>query len=103
MTLEDFTNLTSDYGPTVTMIVVTIIAITLLIKAWPAIAKTVLVVNEVAELPQTIYNIEKEIKEIKKEVLPNGGTSLRDAVNRTENQLKIVSRLVAKHEKEINH
>jgi hypothetical protein len=101
MTWQDFINLTNDYGPIAATITIVFVAFMVLRKTWPAINKTVQVINEIAELPQTINAIEKEIQTIKSEVLPNGGSSLRDAVNRTEHQIKQVVLIIAKHEKEI--
>ena len=102
MTWEDFINLVNDYGPMGASFIIFIIVITVIRKSWPTVNKTVTVINEIGELPQTIAKIEAEIQTIKSEVLPNGGSSLRDAVNRTENQIKQIALIVAKHEKEIH-
>lgn len=103
MTWQDFINLTNDYGPIATTIIVIAVIITAIRKAWPTITKAVNVINEISELPETIANIEAEIKVVRSEVLPNGGGSLRDAVNRTEDQIKKIILIVSEHEKEITH
>tara|TARA_R110000868_G_scaffold60639_2_gene184923 strand:- start:239 stop:553 length:315 start_codon:yes stop_codon:yes gene_type:complete len=102
MTIEDSMNFTQDYGPLIAGIAIFIAVVVVIKKSWPTISQIVEIVNTISELPETIEKLHLEIKEIRKEVLPNGGTSLRDAVNRTENQLKKVAFLVAKHEKEIS-
>lgn len=102
MTWQDFIHLTDTYGPIATTVIVITIIVMLIHRAWPTINKTVTVINEIAELPQTIATIESEIKTIKSEVLPNGGGSLRDAVNRTEDQIKKIVMIVSKHEEEIH-
>jgi len=103
MTIEDSLKFGYDYGPLIAGIAIIIALITFVVKAWPTINQIVEIVNTISELPDTIEKLHLEIKEIRKEVLPNGGTSLRDAVNRTEDQLKKVALIVAKHEKEISH
>jgi len=88
MTFEDSLRFGYDYGPLIAGIAIIIALITFVVKAWPTISQIVEIVNTISELPDTIEKLHLEIKEIRKEVLPNGGTSLRDAVNRTEDQLK---------------
>ena len=57
MTWQDFINLTNDYGPIAATITIVFVAFMVLRKTWPAINKTVQVINEIAELPQTINAI----------------------------------------------
>jgi len=99
----EFLSLAESYGPTIGGIAAGIVLIALVFKSWPVISKIVKVGDAVADLPETLHTITTEIKTIKQEVLPNGGTSLRDAVNRTEHQIKIIAAIVAEHEEEINH
>jgi len=103
MTWTEFFVLIESYGPVSVSIILIITALTLIIKAWPTITKIVNVANEVADLPETLQTLTAEIKVIRQEVLPNGGSSLRDAVNRTENQIKIITEIVAQHEEQIRH
>ena len=108
MSLEQFAAFVVDYGGTGLVIVVIIGGMVGLYKAWPMLVKFIQVGSEVAELPETIKHLRADISElsdkvvvIKKEVLPNGGSSLRDAVNRTENQLGNLASIVEEHSKKL--
>lgn len=103
MTWAEFFTIVESYGPVSVTIILIIAALSLIIKAWPTITKIVNVANEVADLPETLQTLTTEIKVIRQEVLPNGGSSLRDAVNRTENQIQLISQIVAQHEEQIRH
>lgn len=84
MTWNEFTLLAQQQGGTAALTVLSITALGLLIKFWDPIRKFFHVMDEVTQLPDTLSEIKKELQVIKKEVLPNGGSSLRDSVNRTE-------------------
>lgn len=103
MTTNDFLIIAETYGPAAAGTIAIIALIAVIMKSWPTLSKIVKVGDAVADLPETLHTITTEIKTIKQEVLPNGGTSLRDAVNRTENQIKIIAAIVAEHEEEIHH
>ena len=110
MTEQQFIVFMEEYGQLVITTAIAIIVIIMLFhKIWPALTKAVEIGNTLGELPQTIERVEKKLEHlettlntVKMEVLPNGGSSLRDAINRTEKQLAVVGRIVAKHERDIN-
>jgi flagellin-specific chaperone FliS len=109
MTEQQFIVFMEEYGQLVITTSIAIIVIIMLFhKIWPALTKAVEIGNTLGELPQTIERVEKKLEHlettlntVKGEVLPNGGGSLRDAINRTEKQLAVVGRIVAKHERDI--
>jgi predicted PurR-regulated permease PerM len=109
MTEQQFIVFMEEYGQFVaTVIIAIIVLIMLFAKIWPMLTQAVEIGNTLGELPQTIERVEKKLEHleatldtVKMEVLPNGGSSLRDAVNRTEKQLAVVGRIVAKHERDI--
>lgn len=108
MSISQFGAFVVDYGGTGLVIVIIIGGIVGLYKAWPMLVKFIQVGSEVAELPETIKHLRADISElsdkvvvIKKEVLPNGGSSLRDAVNRTEAKLATLSDTVENHSKKL--
>jgi hypothetical protein len=84
MTWNQFLLLAQQQGGTAAVIVILIGLIAVLIKFWEPIRKFFHVMEEVTQLPHTLSEIKTELEIIKKEVLPNGGSSLRDSVNRTE-------------------
>lgn len=109
MTEQQFIVFMEEYGQLVVTTAIAIIVLIMLFhKIWPMLTKFVEIGNTLGELPQTIERVEKKLEHleatldtVKMEVLPNGGSSLRDAVNRTEKQLATVGRIVAKHERDI--
>jgi hypothetical protein len=108
MSLAQFGNFVVDYGGTGVFLIIVIGGIIGLYKSWPMLVKFIQVGSEVAELPETIKHLRADISElsdkvvvIKKEVLPNGGSSLRDAVNRTEAKLATLSDTVEGHSKKL--
>lgn len=108
MSLDQFWSFVVDYGGTGLVLVIIIGGIVGLYKAWPMLVKFISVGSAVADLPETIKDLRGDICElsekvavIKKEVLPNGGSSLRDAVNRTETQLGTVAKTVEEHSKKL--
>lgn len=90
MTWNQFLLLAQDQGGTVAVVVVSGAAIGFLVKFWGPISSLFKVVDAVKDLPETLNEIKTELLVIKKEVLPNGGSSLRDSVNRTESELAYI-------------
>lgn len=84
MTWNQFLLLAQEQGGTAALFALGATFIGLLIKFWVPIQKFFHVMEEVTQLPGTLSEIKTELEIIKKEVLPNGGSSLRDSVNRTE-------------------
>lgn len=72
------------------MTVITVTLIGLLIKFWGPISAFFKIMDVVKDLPDTLSDIKTELLAIKKEVLPNGGSSLRDSVNRTESEIAYI-------------
>lgn len=108
MSLSQFWNFIVDYGGIGLIIVIIVGVIGALIKMWPMLVKFIKVGSAVADLPTTLEQLstktealEETLQIIKKEVLPNGGSSLRDAVNRTEVSLKELSKVVASHSQQL--
>lgn len=108
MTLQQFGNFIAEFGGIGLIIIIFVVVITGLVKLWPMFVKFVQVGSAVADLPVTIADLRNDISElsdkvviIKKEVLPNGGSSLRDAVNRTETKLETLSITVEGHSKKL--
>jgi hypothetical protein len=108
MSLDQFFSFITEFGGVGLIIIIFVVVITGLMKLWPLFVKFVQVGSEVADLPDTLKHLRVEISElsdkvvvIKKEVLPNGGSSLRDAVNRTEAKLATLSDIVEGHSKKL--
>lgn len=108
MSLEQFMAFITEFGGVGLIIIIFVVIITGLVKLWPLFVKFVQVGSEVADLPDTLKHLRADIAEIsdkvvviKKEVLPNGGSSLRDAVNRTEKQLGSLAITVEEHSKKL--
>jgi hypothetical protein len=108
MSLQQFWSFVVDYGGIGLIIIVVVGGIGILIKMWPMLVKFISVGSAVADLPHTLTelsektkSLEQTLQVIKKEVLPNGGSSLRDAVNRTEVQLQDLARVVSSHSKQL--
>lgn len=66
-----------------------VLLILLVVKLWKPLTRFVLSINAVLDLPETLAahgvhfaTIDLQLKEIKHEVLPNSGGSMRDEVNR---------------------
>lgn len=108
MSLQQFMAFITEFGGVGLIIIIFVVVIMGLVKMWPMFVKFVQVGTEVAELPETLKHLRADISElsdkvgvIKKEVLPNGGSSLRDAVNRTEAKLATLSDTVEGHSKKL--
>jgi hypothetical protein len=108
MSLSQFWSFIVDYGGIGLIIFLSITAIAAIVKMWPMLVKFIKVGSAVADLPTTLEilaqkteDLEETLQIIKKEVLPNGGSSLRDAVNRTEISLKDLAKVVASHDKKL--
>jgi len=87
MTPEQATTFFRDYGVIIWTIFVLVAIIALLIKAWPAIARLVHIINIINELPSRLDKIEDRLKSVEREVKTNGGSSIKDAVKRMEDHL----------------
>lgn len=90
MSWNQFLLLTEQQGGTVAVMVVAGIIIGLLVKFWGPISAFFKVMDAVKDLPETLTDIKTELLVIKKEVLPNGGSSLRDSINRTESEVAYI-------------
>jgi len=109
MSLSQFGSFIVDYGGIGLIIIISITVIAAIIKMWPMLVKFIKVGSAVADLPTTLEllskkteDLEETLQIIKKEVLPNGGSSLRDAVNRTEISLKDLAKVVASHSEKLD-
>ena len=104
MSLQQFWTFIADYGGAGLIIVIIVFGIGVIVKMWPMLVKFISVGTAVADLPETLSalsekteQLEKTLQIIKKEVLPNGGSSLRDAVNRVEANMQEMSKVVENH------
>ena len=104
MSLQQFSTFILDYGGVGIIILVVVFGISALVKMWPMLVKFISVGSAVAELPETLATLSEKTEKlettlqiIKKEVLPNGGSSLRDAVNRVEANMQEISKVVETH------
>jgi len=109
MSLSQFGSFIVDYGGIGLIIIISITVLAAIIKMWPMLVKFIKVGSAVADLPTTLEllskkteDLEETLQIIKKEVLPNGGSSLRDAVNRTEISLKDLAKVVASHSEKLD-
>ncbi len=93
MTWEQLQNILEDYGPTALMIILAIIGFGIVYKSWPLISNFVTVVNALVQLPAMV----ETVKDIKKEVQPNGGSSMRDVVNETAKKVDGLERRFDEH------
>ena len=90
MTWNDFLLLLNEQGGTAIIIVIIGAGVGIVIKFWEPISSLFKVIDAVKELPDTLGEIKTELLVIKREVLPNGGSSLRDSINRTESELAYI-------------
>lgn len=93
MTWQQFQNLLEDYGPIVFTILLALIAIGIVHKSWPLISNFVNVINALVQLPDLIETVD----DIKKEVQPNGGGSMRDVVNLTARKVDSLEQRFDEH------
>jgi predicted XRE-type DNA-binding protein len=108
MSLQQFWTFILDYGGAGLIAVVIIVGVSAIVKMWPMLVKFISVGSAVADLPETLATLtekteklETTLQIIKKEVLPNGGSSLRDAVNRVEVNMQEVSKVVETHTRKL--
>jgi hypothetical protein len=108
MSLQQFSTFILDYGGVGLIILVVVFGIGALVKMWPMLVKFISVGSAVADLPETLSELSKKTEKlettlqiIKKEVLPNGGSSLRDAVNRVEANMNDISKVVETHTRKL--
>ena len=94
MTTEQANEFLVDYGPIIWFVFLIVVFLAAIVKAWPFIASVVKTVEIITNLPdQMAYIHEKldtlEIRliNVEQEVKTNGGSSIKDAVKRIENQL----------------
>lgn len=104
MSLDQFADFVVDYGGMGLIIIIFVVGVVFLYKSWPVLAKVIRVGSEIADLPETIAHLRGDISElsvtvktIQKQVLPNGGSTLRDSVNRNEKQVSELTETVNKH------
>lgn len=90
MSWNQFLLLANQQGGTIAVVVTAGIAIGVLVKFWGPISAFFKVIDAVKDLPDTLHEIKNELLVIKKEVLPNGGSSLRDSINRTESEVAYI-------------
>jgi hypothetical protein len=90
MTWNQFLLLAQEQGGTVALVVFSGTGVGLIIKFWGPIVSFFKVVDAVKDLPETMSEIKTELLLIKREVLPNSGSSLRDSVNRTESEIAYI-------------
>jgi len=77
--------------PTLITWIVGIIAIAAFVwKGWPFLRKFVKVTEALLTLPDDMAGLKTDVAQIKHEVLPNGGGSLKDQATRTEAAVKEV-------------
>lgn len=93
MTWEQLEHIFRDYGPIALTIIFVLFAIGLIYKSWPLISNFVIVVNALVKLPELI----ETVGEIKKEVKPNGGGSMRDVVNVTAARVESLEKRFNEH------
>lgn len=93
MTWEQFERILNDYGPIVLTIALGLILLGIIHKSWPLISNFVNVVNALVQLPDLI----ETVGDIKKEVKPNGGGSMRDVVNTTADKIDALERRFDEH------
>lgn len=102
-TAEQINNFINEYGPTIFLFAVALGFLFIVYKSWPLISNFVIVVNALVALPALMETVEKiqkeiiaedgehtlreEIKGIKAQIIPNGGASLRDAVDKVGKRL----------------
>jgi hypothetical protein len=94
VTTEQANEFLVDYGPIIWFVFLIVVFLAAIVKAWPFIASVVKTVEIITNLPdQMAYIHEKldtlEIRliNVEQEVKTNGGSSIKDAVKRIENQL----------------
>jgi hypothetical protein len=102
MTWNQFLLLAQEQGGTVALILFGGTGIGLIIKFWGPISAFFKVIDAVKDLPETMTEIKTELLLIKREVLPNGGSSLRDSVNRTESELAYIKGALGITKEEVN-
>ena len=94
MTTEQANEFLVDYGPVIWFVFLAVVFLAAIVKAWPFIASVVKTVEIITNLPdQMAYIHEKldtlEIRliNVEQEVKTNGGSSIKDAVQRIEDHL----------------
>lgn len=93
MTWTQLQRVFEDYGPIAIVTIALLLFVGLVHKSWPLISNFVTVVNALVQLPQVIDTVE----DIRKEVKPNGGGSMRDVVNRTAAQVQSLEERFDEH------
>lgn len=108
MSLQQFWTFVLDYGGAGVIILIVVFGIGAIVKMWPMLVKFISVGSAVADLPDTLSTLSEKTEKleatlqiIKKEVLPNGGSSLRDAVNRMEANMHDISKVVEIHTRKL--
>ena len=101
MTWQQFLNLLDTYGPIAAVIAVLIVGILLLWKLWPFIRRAVKVIDSASTLPEELEKLHTKIDTlgtdvaaVKHEVQTNNGSSLKDAIGRSEKSIKSTQGMV---------
>lgn len=102
MTAEDISPWTLVIG---VWIVVGVIVIAALVKAWPAIRRAVQTIEALSHLPEWMSSTDDRfdtltgtVKQIHHEVFPNNGGSMRDELDRQSKKLDAALTWQEKHE-----
>jgi hypothetical protein len=93
VTWEQFELILRDYGPIVLAFALVLVLLGIIRQSWPLISNFVTVVNALVKLPDLI----ETVGDIKKEVQPNGGSSMRDVVNRTAEKVESLEKRFDEH------
>ncbi len=72
-------------------------------KGWPFLRKFVKVTEALLTLPDDMAGLKTDVAQIKHEVLPNGGGSLKDQATRTEAAVKDVQSDLKNVQSEVAH
>ena len=117
-TWEQLGHIVDMYGATVLLWVLLFAAAWLIYKTWPFISGFVSIVNTIAQLPvklpayekqltsvatavtsldERVATVETAVVTIRKEVTPNGGGSMRDAITQTRSRVEALGKTLEEH------
>ncbi len=109
MTWTQVAALWESWGPVGVLFVVLVVLIIVLRKAWPFLSRLVLVINagvtlpeELAKLNTSVIAMGADIGHIKHELQNNDGSSLKDAIQRTEKGVAAIKKTVVAQGKKID-
>jgi hypothetical protein len=99
MTVEQANQFLMDYGHTLWFIILSVVSVSVLVKAWPfitAVVKTVEIIGNLPENYKAVFerlgSLEQKLKAVEHEVKTNGGSSIKDSVLRIEKRLDSLSK-----------